>query len=105
MSRVLPRYQDRRVCTACGSVVERWMHESDSGREVNAPVLFPLDRLNWTPPASDCELVTRRNDLVRMARLDYFCRTCACDLTASQTRPIVGELPAHCFYEPVNPLA
>lgn len=111
----MPRYQDRRVCKRCGSLVERWCsHDPETDRIISHPTLVPTSwfegdgfgkvrRLDPIDVQTQTVEVEKKGytttEEVRRVRIDYFCATCDQDVLTSNTRPIVGDLPEFAFYE------
>jgi hypothetical protein len=108
---VQPRYQDRRACPKCGSLLARWCSEQDDGHILNTPGmgsprwveghLRPGDVIEHTIEVSAGH--TSDTKTIRMVRYDYFCEVCNEDLYPSLTVPWSGELPASAYYEPESP--
>jgi hypothetical protein len=116
MSAVQPRYQDRRACPKCGSLLARWCSEvadddGEGGHVVNTPGLGsprwveghlrPGDIIEHTLEVAAGR--TSDTKTIRSVRYDYFCETCNEDLYPSLTVPWSGDLPASAYYEPESP--
>jgi len=115
VSAVQPRYQDRRACPKCGSLLARWCSEvvGDDGEShvVNTPGHSSTRPYEGHLRSGDViehtvEVGSGRSSdskTVREVRWDYFCEACQIDYYPSATVPFGGELPASAYYDPESP--
>lgn len=108
--KVLPRYQDRRKCPVCGTLLERFMTVSEDGRDINLPVLLPASWCmahNITFASGEVVHVqTKRRGRIEetgsdeFVAFDYFCLKCNRAMNRSNTWEWRGELPQTAYYTP-----